>query len=200
MLTPDQLQAAQWARDILQFNPLILDSETTGLDGTAEICQIAIVDAAQGQTVLDTLVKPTWEIPIGATRIHGITNAMVADAPNFLNLSTTLGEILYGRAVIVYNADFDIRMLTQSHHFADVQETNYRTLADWHCAMLQYAQFIGDWDEYHGHWSWHKLDRAIRQERLTVPDAPAHSALGDCLRTLALLRKMAESAGQAVLS
>lgn len=196
-MTSDRLAAAQWARQILSVNPLILDTETTGLDGKAEVCQVAIINS-DGATLLDTLVKPTYPIPVGATRIHGITDAMVKDAPTFKDLSIALGEILYRRTVIVYNADYDIRMLVQSHNFAGVQLTDYPSLAHWNCAMLWYAQFYGEWNEYRGDWRWQRLTDACYFEGIPAIDAPAHSALGDCLRTLAIVRKMAEAADEAV--
>src|SRR4051794_16479396 len=81
---------------------VVLDSETTGV-AHAEIVQIAVVDAA-GQVLIDTLVKPIQLIPREATRIHGITDAMVADAPTFAAILPQLQNILTGRNVVVYNA------------------------------------------------------------------------------------------------
>ena len=60
---------------------VVIDTETTGLVGS-EICQIAIVDS-QGNTLLDTLVRPIHTIPLKAIEIHGIDNGKVQDAPNF---------------------------------------------------------------------------------------------------------------------
>lgn len=196
MMSRDRLSAANWARTVLQQNPLILDTETTGLED-AELCQIAIIDL-DGNPLLDTLVKPTRPIPPGATRIHGITDQMVADAPDFMRLSVTLGEMLYHRTVVVYNAAYDVRIIYRSHELARVQECNYWTLATWHCAMERYATFYGDWNEYRGSFRWQKLTFACQNEHIPDPVAPAHSALGDCLRTLALVRKMAQAADEAV--
>ncbi|MCW3664158.1 3'-5' exonuclease, partial [Burkholderia cenocepacia] len=60
-------------------NFILLDTETTGLDESAEIVEIAVIDDA-GNVLLNTLVKPKHPIPNSATAIHGITNAMVATA------------------------------------------------------------------------------------------------------------------------
>jgi DNA polymerase-3 subunit epsilon len=48
--------------------------------------------------------------------------------------------------------------------------------------MHWYAQFVGDWNEYHGNYKW---------QRLPGGD---HSALGDCRATLAVLKEMAAEA------
>jgi DNA polymerase-3 subunit epsilon len=49
----DQEQATEQARLIMQQNPLILDTETTGLGRDAEICEIAVIDA-RGRILVDT--------------------------------------------------------------------------------------------------------------------------------------------------
>ena len=66
---------------IQQGDYLVLDTETTGIH-QAEIVQIAVVDSADN-VLLDTLVKPVSRIPYDATRIHGITDSMVAEAPGW---------------------------------------------------------------------------------------------------------------------
>lgn len=58
-------------------------------------------------------------------------------------------------------------------------------------ATLPPAEFHGDWNDYHQSYRWQKLTDAVRQMRVTV-DAKAHDALGDCLMTLAVIKKMAE--------
>ena len=102
------------ARALLADNPLFFDTETTGLDGSAEICDIAIIDAA-GQVLLNTLVKPTCPIPPQASAVHGITDADVAEAPTITAIWPELAALLAGaRPLVAYNASFDRRMITQS--------------------------------------------------------------------------------------
>lgn len=168
-------------------NFVILDTETTGLDDKAEICQIAIIDAT-GKTLLDTLVKPTLTIPTQATRIHGITNDMVKTAPNFINVAQAVWDAIEGKTVVVYNADYDFRLLRQSE---DACEPFAKS--DWHtikrqCAMLKFAEIYGDWDSYHNSYRWKRLEEAARHYLLPVLNA--HTALGDCLMTLAVCNAM----------
>jgi DNA polymerase-3 subunit epsilon len=47
--------------------------------------------------------------------------------------------------------------------------------------MLKHAEWVGEWNDYHGSFRWQKLVGGD------------HSALGDCLATLETIRKMAES-------
>lgn len=168
-------------------NYVVLDTETTGLDERAEICQIAIIDSA-GKVLLDTLVKPQNPIPSQATRVHGITNAMVKDSPNFINVAQAVWDACQGKTVIVYNADYDFRLLAQSEYACEPI-----AVSDWHtlkreCAMLKFAKLYGEWSDYRGDWKWQTLTTAARHYMLPVQGA--HSALGDCQMTLALVKAM----------
>jgi DNA polymerase III epsilon subunit-like protein len=194
----DKLKAAEWARQTLESNPLFLDTETTGLMADGEIVQISVIDT-DGRALVDTLVKPTRVIPQGAINVHGITNAMVADAPFWEVVLKTLKPLLAGRLVVIYNADYDIRIMANSSQFAGLRPTIWgmqKTIFT--CAMEAYASFYGDWNDYHHSYRWQKLINAIRQQALPDPDAPAHSALGDCLRTLAVVKAMAAYQPKAV--
>jgi len=106
------------ARQLLADQPIFLDTETTGLDPRAEIVEIALIDY-DGAVLLDSLVKPTRRIPWDATRVHNISNEMVADAPTWAELWPHAQALLAGRRVGIYNAEFDLRMIQQSHASPD---------------------------------------------------------------------------------
>jgi DNA polymerase III epsilon subunit-like protein len=183
-------RSARWASNLLKTEFYVLDTETTGLDRSAELCEIAIISSA-GHIVMNTRVHPTRPIPPDATRIHGITNSDVSAAPGFHMLIGVVQELFTTKPVVIYNADYDYRIIQQSaaaHGF----NTDWMHGANISCAMLNYAAFFGDWDDYRDSFAWQKLENACIQQGIPAPDAPAHSALGDCLRTLALIRKMAE--------
>lgn len=165
----------------------VLDTETTGLH-VGEIVQIAIVDPT-GKVALDTLVKPVNGIPSDATSIHGITNEMVSDAPGWNVVSEWVMEIIRDSDLIVYNAVYDRKMMHQSHEHYSSEKINWREIARWYCAMEAYSEYYGDWNDYHQSYRWQRLTAAMYQQDLPTKDA--HSALGDCLMTLALVRKMA---------
>lgn len=185
----DRNGIAMWARGLLARGCFILDTETTGLyDG--EIVQIAVINT-RGETLIDRLIRPVFPIPAGATAIHGITDADVAEANGWEVVADELVRILSGRDLVVYNATYDRKMMHQSAEKARMPKVEWKEVCDWHCAMEQYARFYGDWNSYHQSYSWQKLTDACAQQGIPEPDAPAHSALGDCLRTLALLKKMA---------
>ena len=95
---------------------LALDLETTGLDvANDRIVQIGAV-AMRGPMVLDepridTRVNPGVPIPASSTRIHGLTDPEVADAPRLAEVIERLAETLSGRVVIGQNIRFDLAVL-----------------------------------------------------------------------------------------
>lgn len=184
-----QISYLEMLRSVMPRNNwLVLDTETTGLDDHAQIVQIAIVDD-RGETLLDTLVKPTSRIPAGATAIHGISNEMTANASNWAAVSEQVRAIVAGRDVIIYNSEFDTRLIRQtfSAHGMAYNKYGAKTLT---CAMKAYAEYFGAWSDQKGDYSYQKLSKACSQQRIPVSDV--HTAFGDCLMTLALVRHIAK--------
>jgi DNA polymerase III epsilon subunit-like protein len=107
----DKDEAADWARGLLADDFVIMDTETTGLYSGDEIVQLAVIDKT-GAVLLDSLLRPTQPIPRIASSIHGITDAMVEGAPTFEELYNYLLLAIGGKRVAIYNATFDIAMLT----------------------------------------------------------------------------------------
>lgn len=168
---------------------VILDTETTGLYKGSEIVQIGLLDS-HGKTLIDTLIKPVKPIPADATRIHGITNEMVATAAPWLDVRAVLMRYIQAKNVIIYNADYDVSMLFYSDQVNGLAFSWSDHVAGWHCAMTEYAEQWGEWDDYHGNYRWQRLSAACSQQRIEVIDA--HNALGDCVMTWKLINKMAE--------
>lgn len=183
------MSAKRWAIGMMARPFLVLDTETTGVGGSDEIVQIAVVDKG-GIPLLNSLVKPTVPISSEAMRIHGITNAMVKDAPGMDFFAETIGQLLHHRTVIVYNSDFDYRLLHQSLTAVGRNPKALLGGATFEDLMRPYAQY---WGARHrrGGYRWQALTDACKQQRIAVADMPAHSALGDALRTLALIKVMA---------
>ncbi|MBI3958652.1 MAG: 3'-5' exonuclease [Chloroflexi bacterium] len=188
MTTPRTASIAR-AQQILGDRPLFLDTETTGLDPRAEIVEIALVDH-DGSLLLESLVKPTRRIPWDATRVHGISNEMVADAPTWAELWPQVQALLAGRRVGIYNAEFDLRMIQQSHAAHRVSHTAAGSNA--FCIMKLYAEFFGERGSY-GDFRWQSLDKAARQCGIDLLNS--HRAAADARLARAVLAYMAGGGG-----
>jgi DNA polymerase III epsilon subunit-like protein len=161
----------------------IIDTETTGLDDLAEAIQIAVVGPS-GTVLLDTLVRPRRLILPDATAVHGITNAMVVDAPAFEVIRPRLVDALNDKTVVAYNAAFDRRVLSQT-----ARATNHlMPLFTWECAMERYADFVGQRSPRRSGYRWQRLPRRPEYH------GRKHQAVDDCLATLDLIRRMATEA------
>lgn len=108
------------AYEILGKDPpaiVFVDTETTGLDP----CKDAIIQISairyQGEEKLDvwnTYVNPHRKIPADATKVNGITNAMVRSSPPIKELRSRFVEITKNSILVVYNHPFDLRFLNMA--------------------------------------------------------------------------------------
>ena len=92
-----------------------VDTETTGMspaDGhrLVEVARVAIVDGALGEE-WSTLVHPGRPIPPDATRVPGISDAMVANAPKAAEAGRQLREACADLPLVFHNAPFDLPFL-----------------------------------------------------------------------------------------
>lgn len=189
-LALDRERAGRWAYDLLKTEFVILDTETTGLDAQAEICSLAVI-RPNGSVLGNWLVKPKRPISAAAQQIHGLTDEAVGNSPPFDQVWLDLLRSTRQAEIVIYNAEFDLRMIRQSLAACDIQFKVPVVGADFkwlwpndrmiHCAMETYAQYVGDWNPQRRSYRWQKLPGGD------------HSAIGDCRAVLGLIRVMAAS-------
>ena len=180
-------QAIQIAREMIRSNPVYLDTETTGHTTDSEIVEVCVLDD-QGQVLFESLVKPTRPIPRDAIRIHGITDALVRGEPSWISVWPNLEKSLTDRLVGIYNAEFDLRLIRQTHAKYSIQSAYHAEFTPF-CIMKLYAQYYGEWNRSRGSYRWISLEDAGRQCRIPLPNS--HRARDDCLLARALLHYMA---------
>src|SRR5690242_11499372 len=105
---------ARWAQGALARPDLrILDTETTGqkwAGGRDEIVEICILDRS-GTALLNTLVRPEGCVHPDAAAKSGITDDLLTSAPRFSEIARQIAEHLEGKAVVIFNAEYDHPLL-----------------------------------------------------------------------------------------
>ena len=99
---------------------VVIDTETTGLDvekvRIIEIGAVRLETCAPGpQLVFSELVDPGIPIPEASTRIHGIADADVAEAPPFPERIAEFKAWAGSAVVVGYSVGFDLAVLKAEH-------------------------------------------------------------------------------------
>lgn len=184
----DRDQAILWAREMLTKGFVVLDTETTGLGGGDEAVSIGIVDKT-GKILLDTLLRHEKPSDPKAEATHGITWKMTRNAPEMREIAPEIFTHLDGKHQLIYNAEFDTRILRQTFARYGIEAPKGKT--ETHCVMEWFAQYYGDWNDYYGTYRWQKLTTAAGY--FGIPTNGAHGAAADALMTLRVVQAMAAS-------
>ena len=135
----------------------IVDLETTGAHPAWDrVTEIAVLEVVQDEVLSEwsTLVNPGTSIPPAIQALTGITNAMVADAPDFEDLAAGLYERLEGRIFVAHNARFDYGFLRYAFERAGMR-FQARTLCTVKLSRRLYPRHAG-----------HNLDSLIDRHQL----------------------------------
>lgn len=164
---------------------VVVDLETTGLDPERDqIIEIGALDVAAGRPGrrFSTLLQP--RTPLDGqyvspfiTQLTGITNEMLAAAPQPRQALEAFGRFLGSRVVVGYNVGFDMGFLQQQF-----QEQLYRPLANDWVDLLPMAQTLFPL------WPHHRLNNLASWYHVVNQDA--HRALSDVETTEACFQKM----------
>lgn len=173
------------ARDVISRQPIYLDTETTGLNDDDEIVEIAIINH-DGIRELESLIRPTIPIPISATRIHGISDPMVRQAPFWNHLWLQVNDLLKDRIICTYNSDFDRRMMQQSNRKFKLPWDPEHNFFD---IMGLFSIYNQEWDPIHRNYRLIRLENAGTKMGIHLPNS--HRALDDARLARAVLHSIA---------
>lgn len=172
---------------LLSIDAVVIDTETTGLDPRkARVIELAGVRLLAGKMSAGgqfrQLLRPADEsIPADTTRIHGIDDAMVAEAPAFADVWPRFSAYLDHAVVIGHTVGFDLAMLKRECDLAGLPWVRPRTLDTRLLAQIAAPELAGYTLEKLAAW-------------LGVDVVGRHSGLGDAATTarvfLALVPKL----------
>ena len=118
----------------------MVDIETTGgLKGGNRITEIGIVKVQHGKVIdtWTTLINPQRHIPSFITKLTGISDGMVYNAPVFADIAQPLLDKLAGSIFVAHNVNFDYGFIKKecevgnlSAHFNLNLTSHHRALAD----------------------------------------------------------------------
>ncbi len=159
----------------------VFDTETTGLapseDEIIAIGAVRIVHARllEGES-FQQLIKPRRPVPPSATRIHGIRNEDLIDAPPLEDVLPRFYRYVGDSVLVAHNAAFDMRFL---------QEAEKRTGVKFQQPVLDTLLLSA---LVHPEHKDHNLEAIA--ERLGVAMGERHSAWGDAITTARILLKL----------
>ncbi len=165
-------------------NTVVLDTETTGLGGDDVILEIGVCDL-NGNVLIDKRIKPrrheTWS---EAQDIHGISPSDVKDCQQFPDIVEELKGVLEGKKVVIFNAEYHVRLLKQTARSHGLDTSWIRLGAV--CAMLASGQ---KWKKHANYYGGMKLTTAADCAGTEFIGSP-HSAICDALTTAAVWKEI----------
>ncbi|MFY0596744.1 MAG: 3'-5' exonuclease [Cognatishimia sp.] len=176
--------AADLQNTALADLPLVVfDTETTGLSVKDDaIVQIAAVRILNGRIVdgehVDAFVNPGRAIPPASTRIHGVTDADVAEAPDIVQVGRDFHRFARDAVLVAHNAPFDIGLLREQEQCIG---------AKWDHPVLDTVLLSA---VVFGTTADHSLDALCERLSIQIPTDLRHTALGDTIATAEAVLKL----------
>ena len=150
---------------------VVLDVETTGLSPKLDrIVEIALIEFTQGTISKQFVSRFNPEGPMGATEIHGITDADVANSPKFVERSSEILEFIKSRPLVAHNAGFDLAFFRKELNYAGFDISGIKALCTFEASRY-----------YFPHLERRKLVDCCTEADIVLNGA--HSALGDATAT-----------------
>tara|TARA_Y100000768_G_scaffold216083_1_gene162862 strand:+ start:298 stop:957 length:660 start_codon:yes stop_codon:yes gene_type:complete len=117
---------------------IVLDTETTGLDVNdghriIEIGCVEIIDRNITSNKFHQYINPKRAIDEGAKKVHGISNEMLEDKPEFSEIINDFLGFIQNSTLVIHNAPFDLGFLSSELSFCGKAKdyfTSYHEVLD----------------------------------------------------------------------
>ncbi|MFC0201775.1 exonuclease domain-containing protein [Paracoccus rhizosphaerae] len=171
---------------------VVFDTETTGLEPSDRIVQIAGLRLVRGRRTgerFETLVDPGRPIPPASTKIHGIDDAAVSGAPTLSQALMAFHHFCDDAVLIAHNAPFDMGFLRRAQPETGLQFDN-RVLDTVLLSAMIWGQSAV-----------HSLDALSERLGIVIPPEARHTAMGDTIATAeAFLRLIPALAAKGIVT
>lgn len=114
---------------------VILDTETTGMNKEGgphykdhciiEIGAVEVINRRLTGRTFHVYIKPTRPVDPEAIAVHGITDEMLADKPNFAETAPDFLQFIQGAELIIHNAPFDVGFM--DYEFSKLPNNQVKT-------------------------------------------------------------------------
>ncbi len=163
----------------------VVDVETTGgsLKQGSRITEVAVVihNGTSVEETFSSLINPEIPIPEFISKLTGITDEMVADAPKFSEVATHILKLTEGKIFVAHNAAFDYGHFLHEFERCGLTFSSYRI-----CTCILSRKIFPGFGSY---------SLNILAQNLGIPFNGHHRALNDALATGHVLAKLVHKAG-----
>lgn len=109
---------------------IVLDTETTGLDAykgdrLVEIGCVELVNRFVTGRTFHRYLNPERDMPIEAFKVHGLSEAFLADKPLFKDVAEEFLDFIGDDPLVIHNASFDIGFLN-----AELKRIKLKTISN----------------------------------------------------------------------
>ena len=165
----------------------IIDVETTGYPHN-KITDISIVntDGKQVTGEFHSLINPGVSIPLSITKLTGITNQMVSNAPFFYEIAKEVVALTRDTVFVAHNVNFDFNVI--KNEFKEFGYTFHRKKL---CTVKLSRKLLPGYKSY-------SLGKLC--DELSIPIYERHRAKGDALATLQLFKLLSTKSDQGLFN
>jgi len=156
----------------------VVDIEATGGNHIkGKIIEIAIY-IFDGKKIIDkfsSLINPETKIDWYVSKLTGITNGMVANAPVFKDVAQQIAQMVEGKIFVAHDVNFDYKFLK-----AELQNVGYDINEPKACTVKLSEKYLPDVSSY-------SLGNLCEELGIHIPKEDRHRAAGDAIATTKLL-------------
>lgn len=168
-------------QDISTLDFVAFDTETTGLkpssEGLVEVAAVRFSLVEGPKEYFQTLVNPGMPIPWAATRVHGITDDMVFEAPSIEKVLPSFFRFLEGAVPVAHNAPFDIGFLALHGLRSGIQLPDMPVLDSCMFSRRTCKEFAS-----------HRLEALVKE--FAISESTFHRALADAKSCMEVFRNL----------